>query len=46
MLERPENPENMTMDELMHLAEGWISYTIPRSIFYLFQKIQQYFVTY
>lgn len=29
MLERPENPENMTMDELMHLAEGWISYNIP-----------------
>lgn len=38
MLERPENPENMIMDELMHLAEGWISYNIPRSIFYFFFK--------
>lgn len=32
MWERPENPKNMTRDELM--AEGWIHYPVLQSIFF------------
>lgn len=34
LLERPENLESMTRDELVHLAEGWISYNVSQSIFF------------
>lgn len=45
LLERPENLESMTRDELVHLAEGWISYNVSQSIFffYYFKNIQWYF---
>lgn len=38
MLRRSGNPENMSRDEFMHLAEGWISYNFSNPFFY-FKKL-------